>query len=135
MGCLSSFEIGQAENPGFRGQYALNQNEYNAQYAKKRNQNVVIPLPDPKLFEFDPNFLKNCDNIEKRTYSDYEAEFSLFQYNRDIYPGCETILLMPTTKNQVVSSSAIKELVTFGCSIDKYVPKCLIKQIEEKFKK
>ena len=70
-----------------------------------------------------------------RTYSDYEAEFSLFQYNRDIYPGCETILLMPTTKNQVVSSSAIKELVTFGCSIDKYVPKCLIKQIEEKFKK
>ena len=39
---------------------------------------------------------------------------------------------MPTTKNQVVSSSAIKELVTFGCSIDKYVPKCLIETITNK---
>lgn len=67
-----------------------------------------------------------------RNYSDYENEFSLFQYNRDIYPECETILLMPTTKNQVVSSSAVRELVTFGCSIDKYVPKCLVKQIEDK---
>jgi len=83
MGCLSSFEIGQAENPGFRGQYALNQNEYNAQYAKKRNQNVVIPLPDPKLFEFDPNFLKNCDNIEKRTYSDYEYEGQMKDGNKN----------------------------------------------------
>ena len=70
-----------------------------------------------------------------RNYSDYENEFSLFQYNKDIYPECETILLMPTTKNQVVSSSAIKELVTFGCSIDKYVPKCLIEEITNKFKK
>lgn len=70
-----------------------------------------------------------------RNYSDYETEFSLFQYNKDIYPECETILLMPTTKNQVVSSSAIKELVTFGCAIDKYVPKCLINEITNKFKK
>ena len=26
----------------------------------------IIELPDPKLFEFDPNFLKGCDNIEKK---------------------------------------------------------------------
>ena len=70
-----------------------------------------------------------------RNYSDYENEFSLFQYNRDIYPDCETVLLMPTTKNQIVSSSAIKELVSFGCNIDKYVPKCLIEEITNKFKK
>ena len=70
-----------------------------------------------------------------RNYSDYENEFSLFQYNKDIYPDVETILLMPTTKNQMVSSSAIKELVTFGCAIDKYVPKCLIEEITNKFKK
>lgn len=70
-----------------------------------------------------------------RNYSDYENEFTLFQYNRDIYPGVETILLMPTTKNQIVSSSAIKELVTFGHPIDKYVPKCLVEEITAKFKK
>ena len=58
-----------------------------------------------------------------RNYSDYENEFSLFQYNRDIDKSIETVLLMPTTKNQVVSSSAVKELVTFDCDISKYVPK------------
>ena len=68
-----------------------------------------------------------------RNYSDYENEFSLFQYNRDIYPGVETILLMPTTKNQVVSSSAIKELISFGCDIHKYVPKAIVDRIIKKF--
>lgn len=70
-----------------------------------------------------------------RNYSDYENEFSLFQYNRDIYPEVETILLMPTTKNQVVSSSAIKELVAFGVDIHKYVPSAISDKIIEKFKK
>lgn len=70
-----------------------------------------------------------------RNYSDYENEFSLFQYNRDIYPNIETILLMPKTKLQVVSSSAIKELLTFGCDISKYVPKCILNKIIDKFKK
>jgi len=69
-----------------------------------------------------------------RNYSDYENEFSLFQYNRDIYPSIETILLMPKTKLQVVSSSAIKELITFGCDISKYVPKCILNKILDKFK-
>ncbi len=67
-----------------------------------------------------------------RNYSDYENEFSLFQYNRDINNSVETVLLMPTTKNQVVSSSAIKELVTFGCDISKYVPKEIKNMIIEK---
>ena len=69
-----------------------------------------------------------------RNYSDYENEFSLFQYNRDINSSVETVLLMPTTKNQVVSSSAIKELVTFGCDITKYVPRDIKDIIVEKFK-
>lgn len=70
-----------------------------------------------------------------RNYSDYEAEFSLFQYNRDILPGIETILLMPTTKNQMVSSSAIKELVAFGVNIEKYVPKQIVDRVVEKLKR
>ncbi len=69
-----------------------------------------------------------------RNYSDYESEFSLFQYNRDIYPEIETILLMPTSKNQVVSSSSIKELVVFGCDISKYVPNQIIHRVVNKFK-
>lgn len=70
-----------------------------------------------------------------RNYNDYENEFSLFQYNKDIYPTVETILLLPSSKNQFVSSSAIKELVNFDCDISKYVPKQIVECVTNRLKK
>lgn len=69
-----------------------------------------------------------------RNYQDYENEFSLFQFNRDINPDIETILMLPSSKNQFVSSSAIKELVTFNCDISNYVPKEIEQLIVEKYR-
>ena len=91
---------------------------------------VTKDIPNIKVTSYDGLVVNYCkengiDIIIRglRNYSDYENEFSLFQYNRDIDKSIETVLLMPTTKNQVVSSSAVKELVTFDCDISKYVPK------------
>lgn len=70
-----------------------------------------------------------------RNYQDYENEFSLFQFNRDINPDIETILMLPSSKNQFVSSSAIKELVTFNCDISQYVPIEIKDLIINKYKK
>ncbi len=95
--------------------------------------NVVVVSYDGIVVEY---LKENHINIMirgLRNYSDYENEFSLFQYNRDIYPSIETVLLMPKTRLQVVSSSAIKELLTFGCDISKYVPKCILERIKAKF--
>ena len=101
----------------------------------------VKDIPNVKVVSYDGivvEYLKeNHINVMirgLRNYSDYENEFSLFQYNRDIYPAIETVLLMPKTRLQVVSSSAIKELLTFGCDISKYVPKCILNKIIDKFK-
>ena len=69
-----------------------------------------------------------------RNYQDYENEFSLFQFNRDINPDIETILMLPSSKNQFVSSSAIKELVTFNCDISQYVPSKIKDIITNKYK-
>ncbi len=69
-----------------------------------------------------------------RNYSDYENEFSLFQYNKDIDSSIETVILLPSSKNQFVSSSAIKELVTFGVDISKYVPKQIAEIVTNKLK-
>ena len=69
-----------------------------------------------------------------RNYQDYENEFSLFQFNRDINPDIETILMLPSSKNQFVSSSAIKELVTFNCDISQYVPSEIKDIIINKYK-
>ena len=69
--------------------------------------------------------------------SNFENEFQLFQYNKDINPNVETVILLPSSKNQFISSSAIKELVSFGLDISKYVPKTvlpLLNKVNYKFK-
>ncbi len=102
---------------------------------------VTKDLPNIKVTSYDGLVVNYCkeNNIDiiirgLRNYSDYENEFSLFQYNRDIDKSIETVLLMPTTKNQVVSSSAVKELVTFNCDISKYVPKEIKDMIIDRIK-
>lgn len=70
-----------------------------------------------------------------RNFQDYENEFTLSQFNRDINPNVETILLFPSLKNQFISSSAIKELVEFKVDISPYVPKELVAIITEKYQK
>ena len=43
--------------------------------------------------------------------------------------------MMPSSKNIFVSSSAIKELVSFNCDISLYVPEEIKDLITEKYKK
>lgn len=82
-------------------------------YCKENNINIIV---------------RGLRNIQ-----DYENEFTLYQFNRDIYPKCETVILLPSSKNQMVSSSAVKELVTFGVDISPYVPKEIKDEIVAKF--
>jgi pantetheine-phosphate adenylyltransferase len=88
-------------------------NELTVTYAKKNNINVIVR--------------------GLRNYTDYESEYQLAQFNKDIAPGIETLLLFPSAKTQFVSSSSIKELLTFGVDITKYVPSPIAEEIYKKF--
>ena len=102
---------------------------------------VTKDLPNVYVTSYDGLIVNYCkeNNISilirgLRNYQDYENEFSLFQFNRDINPDIETILMLPSSKNQFVSSSAIKELVTFNCDISSYVPSEIKELIINKYK-
>lgn len=102
---------------------------------------AVAGIPNIIVTSYEGLVVKYCQENEisviirgLRNYLDYENEFTLFQYNKDIAANIETIFLLPTTKNQFVSSSAIKELVQFDCDIEKYVPKEIAKEIRLKLK-
>ena len=99
-------------------------------------------IPNLVITSFDGLVVNYCKDNEisiiirgLRNYSDYEAEFSLYQYNKDNYPNVETNLLLQSTKTRFVSSSAIKELLNFNCDISKYVPKEIEQYIKDKMKK
>jgi pantetheine-phosphate adenylyltransferase len=103
---------------------------------------VTKDLPNVKVHSYSGLIVNYCkeNNINilirgLRNYKDYETEFSLYQFNKDINPEIETILMMPSSKNIFVSSSAIKELVSFNQDISLYVPEEIKDIIVEKYKK
>ena len=102
--------------------------------ATKQYKNVVIDVWDGLVVDY---CQKNNIKVMARglrNISDYENEFNLFQFNKDLNNNIETLLLFPSSKNQFISSSAIKELVYFDANIPKYVPLELVDIIKHKFK-
>jgi pantetheine-phosphate adenylyltransferase len=69
-----------------------------------------------------------------RNIQDYENEYALYQFNRNINRSIETLILFPSSKNHFVSSSAIKELVIHHADISPYVPKEIIKIVQNKLR-
>lgn len=69
-----------------------------------------------------------------RNITDYENEYSLFYFNRNINESIETIILFPSSRNYFISSSKIKELLVHGVDISLYVPKSIIPTIKNKIK-
>ena len=96
--------------------------------------NVIVTAYDGLVVNYCKENQINIIIRGMRNYSDYENEFQLFQYNKDINPSVETVILLPSSKNQFISSSAIKELVSFGLDISKYVPKQIVEKVVKKLK-
>jgi pantetheine-phosphate adenylyltransferase len=66
-----------------------------------------------------------------RNIQDYENEYMLYQFNRNIEQSVETVILFPSSRNHFVSSSAIKELIIHGAEIEQYVPIEIIHDVKE----
>ncbi len=69
-----------------------------------------------------------------RNIQDYENEYALYQFNRNLNRQVETLILFPSSRNHFVSSSAIKELIVHHADISPYVPKEIIKQVQSKIR-
>lgn len=70
-----------------------------------------------------------------RNFQDYEYEYSLSKYNRNINSEIETVLLFPSSNSDFVSSSGIKELVYYGVDISNYIPKVNVDIVKNRLKK
>jgi pantetheine-phosphate adenylyltransferase len=57
-----------------------------------------------------------------RAISDFEYEFEMNQLNRRQAPEIESLYLMASPQYSFLSSSGVKELATFGGSIEELVP-------------
>ncbi|NMB96686.1 MAG: pantetheine-phosphate adenylyltransferase, partial [Clostridiaceae bacterium] len=77
---------------------------------------------------------KNAFTIVKglRAISDYEYELQMALINKSLSPGIETLFMMADIHYSYLSSSAVKELVRNGGSINGLVPDCIREMIIDK---
>ncbi|MDQ6605026.1 MAG: pantetheine-phosphate adenylyltransferase [Actinomycetota bacterium] len=67
-----------------------------------------------------------------RAISDFEYELEMNQLNRVQAPDVESVYLMASPKYSFVRSSGVKELATFGGTIDDMVPEEVVAALQER---
>jgi pantetheine-phosphate adenylyltransferase len=68
-----------------------------------------------------------------RVISDFEWEFQMNHLNRTLAPDVETVYLMSNPQYSFVSSSGVKEVASFGGSVDELVPETVARRFREMF--
>jgi len=69
-----------------------------------------------------------------RMLSDFEYEFQMALTNRNLEEDIETIFMMTHENFAYLSSKLIKEAVSMGADISRFVPPFVAKKLKEKFK-
>ncbi|MGN0667236.1 MAG: pantetheine-phosphate adenylyltransferase [Huintestinicola sp.] len=69
-----------------------------------------------------------------RAVTDFEYEFQMALVNKTLYDGAETVFLTTSSENLYLSSSIVKQVAQFGGDISKFVPKCILGDIEARLR-
>ena len=67
-----------------------------------------------------------------RANADFEYEFEMALMNRHMKPEIETLFLMTGQEHFYVSSSRLKELVSFGTDVAEWVPPIVAEMMKKK---
>jgi pantetheine-phosphate adenylyltransferase len=101
---------------------------------------VVAGMPGVSVTEFQGLVVDYAERIGARTIvrglranADFEYEFEMALMNRHMRPKIETLFLMTSQQYFYVSSSRLKELVSFGTDVSEWVPPIVESYLRKKF--
>lgn len=69
-----------------------------------------------------------------RAVSDFEYELQMALMNRRLNTEIETVFMMPSEEYSFLTSTMVKEVASFGGSVEGLVPEVVEKALREKFK-
>jgi len=93
--------------------------------------NVSAERFDVLIVEFAHRVGANTIVKGLRAISDYEYEAEMAQLNRNEAPDVESLYMMASPQYSFLSSSGIKDMVTFGGDITPYVPPRVARRLQE----
>lgn len=98
-------------------------------------------LPEIEIEAFDGlliNFAakKNASIIVRglRAITDFEYELQMAQTNHKMNSKIDTVFFTTSVEYSYLSSSAVKEIATFGGDISQFVPSSIIQPVYDKYK-
>jgi pantetheine-phosphate adenylyltransferase len=68
-----------------------------------------------------------------RVSSDFESEFQQAQLNRRLYPDLETIYIMAVAEHSFLSSSAVREIASYGGEVRGLVPEEILDAVRRSY--
>jgi pantetheine-phosphate adenylyltransferase len=85
-------------------------------------ENVSVEVMEGLLVEFARE--RDARTVVKglRAVSDFESEFEQAQLNRTLYPEFETMYIMAQAEHSFLSSSAVREIASYGGDVRGLVP-------------
>lgn len=104
-------------------------------------QKACAHLPNVKIDSFDGLLVDYMRKVNAymvlrglRAVTDFENEFQMAQINRQIAPEIETLFLMTSPNYAYISSSAVRQIASFGGDVSTFVPDCIIADVYQAFK-
>ena len=94
-------------------------------------ENVSVEVMEGLLTEFARS--QDARVIVKglRAVSDFESEFEQAQLNRTLYPELETVFIMASAEHSFLSSSAVREIASYGGDVRGLVPDGIVETVKE----
>lgn len=93
--------------------------------------NVEVVSFDGLLVDFVREQNAFCVIRGLRAVTDFEYELQMAQANRSLYPGMETLLLTARAEYSFISSSVVKDVLSYGGDISHFVPAGILDTIYE----
>ena len=97
-------------------------------------ENVSVEIIDGLLVDFARERGARVVVKGLRAGSDFELEFQQAQLNRTLYPEFETVFIMAAAEHSYLSSSAIREIASYGGSVRGLVPDEILEIVQRLYK-
>ena len=129
---FDELQIGVLYNPNKKGLFNFDERVELIKSCTKHLTNI-------KIVRFDGLLVKYCEDNGistlirgVRTGADIEYELQMAHMNRELNPNIETIILPTKPEYSFISSSLVKEVLTFGGNINSLVPETILYKLQRK---
>ena len=122
-------------NPDKRNRFTVEQRMEMLRKACAHLPNVKIDSFGGLLVDYMRRFDAEIVLRGLRAVTDFENEFQMAQINRQIAPEIETFFLMTSPDYAYISSSAVRQIASFGGDISTLVPASIIQDVNLAYRK